>query len=117
MVDVQKFEELARLKAEIKNLEKKAKAVQTKIFEEGGDHVPRKVKTDHGTLTLTERESYSLVDPRSLILMIGQDSYNTLSSVPISKIKQVYGTEFTEGMISQGVYHLKSTSRYFSLRR
>ena len=113
MTDLSLISRLAELKSIIKELDSEAKLIQKQLIEEGaGD----KIKTRYGTLTLTTRTNYVCTDKKQVYSYMGMDDYVAASSITLPAITKVRGTAMSDELLSQGVYRVKSESKYYTLR-
>ncbi len=117
MTDIAKFERLAELKKKIKELESEAKDIQSQIFRESIDNIPEKVKTSHGTLSLSRRQNYKMQDKTKVIETLGQETYNIASLITIPAIRKAAGEVAVNKLVAEGAFSVEQPTIYYYLRR
>jgi hypothetical protein len=110
----EKIIELAKMKTDAKDLEKKIKALQTELIEEG---VATDFETPYGKLSFKMRESFVVADKITLIKYIGQKAYNAHSTISKTGIQKAVGELGFQEVLDKGLMRIKSVSQYFELRK
>jgi len=111
--DLQKAEQLANIKTQIKTLEAEAKVIQEQmIAEDAGE----KIKTSFGTLTLTTRVAVDLIDKGRLFGLIGVEGYLLVSSVAFGTVKKQLGEVAADWLKNEGCFEEGKSSQFYTLR-
>lgn len=111
--DLQKAEQLASIKTQIKVLEAEAKVIQEQMIAEDAED---KIKTSFGTLTLTTRVAVDLIDKGRLFGMIGVESYLLVSSVAFGAVKKQLGESVAAWLKNDGCFEEGKSSRFYTLK-
>ena len=107
------YEELARIKDEIAILSDEAKDLQDYVL----SHDPMdKVKTAHGTLTLTTRDNFSKPDNCKFIEHFSVKDFKACASLTIASIRKVLGEAGVDKLRKHRLIKKTSTSQYYTLR-
>ena len=115
MTDITKFEVLAELKAQAKELDGRIKALQQEILK-GWDAL-EKVRTSVGTLVLQTRTNYACQSKDEVIDRIGMSSFIAACSITLPLIKKVEGQRAVDDLLGYGTFTVKSESKYYILRK
>jgi len=115
MTDILKFEVLAELKAQAKELDGRIKALQQDILKD--EDAPEKIKTSVGTLVLRTRTTYACQSKEEVIDRIGMTSFIAACSITLPAIKKVEGQRAADDLLEYDTFTVKSVSKYYTLKR
>lgn len=107
-------EQLAAMKAEIKELTKTAKELEKKIL--SSSNPADKLKTDHGTLSLSKRVNWSPVNNDDFVNHYGIAEFRQVATVTCSNVKKFFGDNRVDELKERGLLTVKSESKYYTLR-
>ncbi len=110
-----KLRELAKLKADKKELEDHVKDVEAEIIND--PNCPEKFNSNYGTLKYAERENYGVPDNFQLIekSVITKSIFIQNATMSAGKIKNIVGEEQFNNLLKQGIIAKKNKSCYFQL--
>jgi len=110
-----KLRELAKLKADKKELEDHVKDVEAEIIND--PNCPEKFSSNYGTLKYAERENYGVPDNFQLIekSVITKSIFIQNATMSAGKIKNIVGEEQFNNLLKQGIIAKKNKSCYFQL--
>lgn len=106
--------EMGRLKTEMKELEERYKELQEHAISEYGLD---SVQTEFGTLKLSARENWSVVDKTGIIALMGLPSYKEHSSISKTGITKGIGKKGFEQAVAKKLVSLSSVSEYYQLKK
>ena len=95
-----KYTRLANLKAQIKALEPE-----------------KRVETSQGNLGLNHRDNWSKADNHNVINAVGLAAFLEQATITKTGIEKAGGVKAVRDMVAKGQLEIKSTSRYYTLRK
>ena len=110
-----KLRELAKLKADKRELDENIKDVEAEIIND--PNCPEKFNSNYGTLKYAERENYSTPDNFQLIekSVITKSIFIQNATMSAGKIKNIVGEEQFNDLVARGIITRKNKSYYFQL--
>lgn len=110
-----KLKQLAKLKADKKELEENLKNVEAEIIND--PNCPKKFNSNYGTLKYIEKENYNVPDNFKLIekSAITKSIFIQNATVSAGKIKNIVGEEQFNNLVTEDIVHKKNKSSYFQL--
>jgi len=116
MTELTKFEKLAELKLQIKELDAEAKKLAAELLAE--EDCPKKTKTAVGVLTRIEKTNWAcdLEDKIQIFDILGKDVFLAACSLTPGGVKKQAGELQLESLLADDLFTVKSVSRYFQFK-
>lgn len=114
MTKLDDINRLAEIKSIIKSLDVEAKAIQKVLLDD--PDCPTKIATEYGSLSLTTRVNYELTSKKELIERITLEHFVDACSITLPAVRKVCGTAVAD-LLTPDLFQVKSTSKYFVLRK